>query len=82
MIFASFQKQKKEPIWLTVFCDLTTNLMLFFLLLYAFTRLSKQQRVEMYKALKNAGKKEKIFEQKADSVLKKFAEEETAANLG
>ncbi|MCD6412531.1 MAG: OmpA family protein, partial [Elusimicrobia bacterium] len=42
----------------------------------------KQQRVEMYKALKNAGKKEKIFEQKADSVLKKFAEEETAANLG
>jgi len=79
VIFKIRKPAKKEPIWLTVFCDLTTNLMLFFLLLYAFTRLSKEKRREMYEALKYAGKKEKIIEQKANAVLKKFAEEETSS---
>jgi len=82
VIFKLKKSTKKEPIWLTVFCDLTTNLMLFFLLLYAFTRLSKEKQKQMYEALKYAGKKEKIIEQKAQAVLKKFAEEETASAFG
>jgi len=82
VIFKLKKSTKKEPIWLTVFCDLTTNLMLFFLLLYAFTRLSKEKQRQMYEALKYTGKKEKIIEQKAQSVLKKFAEEETASAFG
>lgn len=81
MIFRPIKQAAKEPIWLTVFCDMTTNLMLFFLLLYGFTRLSKSRQQEMYAALSSAGNREKILQRKADGVLKKFAEDETSSNL-
>ena len=77
MIFRAFKKTPKEPIWLTVFCDMTTNLMLFFLMLYSFTRMTKTQRNQIYTALSSAGKKDEVLKQKADNVIKKFAEEET-----
>ena len=81
MIFKAFRKVQKEPIWLTVFCDMTTNLMLFFLLLYGFTRLSQSQQRQMHLALSSAGKKDVVLRHKADNVLKKFAEDETQSNL-
>jgi len=81
MIFRPIKKQAEEPIWLTVFCDMTTNLMLFFLLLYGFTRLSKSRQQQMYIALNSAGNSEKVLQQKADGILKKFAEDETSSNL-
>lgn len=81
MIFRLIKKTAKEPIWLTVFCDMTTNLMLFFLLLYGFTRLSKTRQREMYIALSSSGNSAKILRQKAEGVLKKFAEDETSSNL-
>lgn len=77
MIFRTFKKTPKEPIWLTVLCDMTTNLMLFFLMLYSFTRMTKTQRSQIYTALSSAGKKDEVLKQKADNVIKKFAEEET-----
>ncbi len=81
MIFRPIKKQAQEPIWLTVFCDMTTNLMLFFLLLYGFTRMSKTRQQQMYIALSSSGNSEKVLQQKADGVLKKFAEDETSLNL-
>jgi len=81
MIFRPIKKTAAEPIWLTVFCDMTTNLMLFFLLLYGFTRLSKTSQQQMYIALSSSGNSEKVLQQKADVVLKKFAEDETSSNL-
>jgi len=60
---------------------MTTNLMLFFLLLYGFTRLSKSRQQEMYAALSSAGNREKLLQRKADGVLKKFAEDETNSSL-
>jgi len=81
MIFRPIKKTAAEPIWLTVFCDMTTNLMLFFLLLYGFTRLSKTSQQQMYIALSSSGNTEKVLQQKAEGVLKKFAEDETSSNL-
>jgi len=81
MIFRAIKKAPKEPIWLTVFCDMTTNLMLFFLMLYSFTRLSRTNQKQIYLAFSSAGKKDEVLRQKADVVLKKFAEDETQSKF-
>jgi chemotaxis protein MotB len=39
-------------IWLTIYSDMTTNLTLFFLILYAFTRLGATQQQSLYTALR------------------------------
>lgn len=75
------KKAHASPIWLTVFCDMTTNLMLFFLLLYGFTRLSQEKQMKMYKSFQDSGTKDAIIKQKATRVLKDFHEEEATSAL-
>jgi len=45
------EKAKEKQIWLTVFSDMTTNLALFFLILFTFTRLSVPMREKLYEEL-------------------------------
>lgn len=80
--------------WRTVYSDMTTNLALFFLILFAFTRLSASKREELINALANLGKKkeitqEQIVKQETDELSKKLQkiatvevkEEEIVINL-
>lgn len=81
-------------IWRTVYSDMSTNLSLFFLILFAFTRLSATKREELMKALANLGKKtevtqQQIVQQETDELTKKLQkvatvevkEEEIVINL-
>ncbi len=63
--------------WRTVYSDMTTNLALFFLILFAFTRLSASKREELMNALVNLGKKkevtqEQVVKQETDELSKKL----------
>lgn len=81
-------------IWRTVYSDMSTNLTLFFLILFAFTRLSATKREELMCALANLGKKQEItqqevIKQETDELSKKLQkiatveikEEEIVINL-
>ena len=77
-VFFRRNKAESNPLWLTVFCDMTTNLMLFFLLLYAFTRLSEEKQQTMFRSLHASGSRTEEIKQKASRVINEFREEETA----
>lgn len=47
------QEGKENTIWLIVFCDITTNLMLFFLMLFAMTRMSTEDKQLAEEGVKN-----------------------------
>jgi chemotaxis protein MotB len=81
-------------IWRTVYSDMSTNLTLFFLILFAFTRLSATKREQLMNALSNLGKKteitqQQVVEQETDELKKKLGkiatvevkEEEIVINL-
>ncbi len=81
-------------IWRTVYSDMSTNLTLFFLILFAFTRLSATKREQLMRALANLGQKieitqQQIVEQETDELKKKLEkiatvevkEEEVVINL-
>lgn len=81
-------------IWRTVYSDMSTNLALFFLILFAFTRLSASKREELMRALANLGKKvevtqQEIVKEETDELSKKLKniatvevkEEEIVINL-
>lgn len=54
-LFASFRKPRSSgPLWLIIFSDLSTNLMLFFLILFAMTRMSIAERHMLQEALESA----------------------------
>jgi len=76
-------KRQENPIWLAVLSDLMTNLMLFFLVLYGFTRQPEEMRKAMTNALSDEfkGKKVDTALVKAERVVKKIQEEETAARI-
>lgn len=81
-------------IWRTVYSDMSTNLSLFFLILFAFTRLSATKREQLMRALSDLGKKveitqQEVVEQETDELKKKLEkiatvevkEEEIVINL-
>ncbi|MCS7152072.1 MAG: flagellar motor protein MotB [Endomicrobia bacterium] len=81
-------------IWRTVYSDMSTNLTLFFLILFAFTRLSASKREELLQALSRLGQKvevaqEEIVKQETDELTRKLEkvatveikEEEIVINL-
>lgn len=70
-----------NAVWLTVLSDLMTNLMLFFLLLFAFTRLSKEQREEFAAAIETTFKGGSGLELKATEVLKQMHETDSITKL-
>lgn len=79
--FLSAHKQTVSPIWYIVLSDLMTNLTLFFLILYAFTRLDVEKRTEMLDALASSASKEIGATAKAKQVLEKFRKQETMDKL-
>ena len=73
--------QKSSPIWLTVMSDLMTNLTLFFMLMYAFTRLTAAEREEIASSLARATSEHGVVETRAMDVLHKISEQETIARV-
>ncbi len=74
----------ENPLWLVVLSDLMTNLMLFFLVLYAFTRQPDEERKRMMEKLSSSfsGKKvETAAETKAAAALDKAQEQAAAEAL-
>jgi len=75
---------KETRIWLTIYSDLMTNLTLFFLILYAFTRLSAVQQKKLSQVFKEMGVRKTIpveepkkEEDELEEKLDKFAKIET-----
>lgn len=71
--------EEENPLWLVVLCDMMTNLMLFFLIMYGFTRQPEESRKKMMEAMSNQFKDEKQqtqVEQKAEDVIQKTKEED------
>lgn len=71
--------EEENPLWLVVLCDMMTNLMLFFLIMYGFTRQPEESRKKMMEAMSNQFKDEKQqtqVEQKAEDVIQKVKEED------
>jgi len=48
------EERRTNPIWLTVYADFTTNLMLFFLLLFTYSRVSQSKQEELYREIKKS----------------------------
>lgn len=73
--------QEDNPLWLVVLCDMMTNLMLFFLVMYSFT-LQRPEARERWRRLFDASavvEDPKI--RRADEILRRFEEDEAAAAL-
>ena len=77
------KRSNDNPIWLAVLSDLMTNLMLFFLVLYGFTRQPEEVKKAMARALEDRfrGKQTDAAVVRAERVVKKFQEEETASRI-
>ncbi|PIU84031.1 MAG: hypothetical protein COS68_00895 [Elusimicrobia bacterium CG06_land_8_20_14_3_00_38_11] len=77
------KRSHDNPIWLAVLSDLMTNLMLFFLVLYGFTRQPEEVKKAMTRALEDRfrGKQTDAAVVRAERVVKKFQEEETASRI-
>ena len=74
----------EETLWLITLSDLMTNLMLFFLVMYAITRMPEAERQHFTKNLAKALKGEKVQAQKVvqdQKIEEKKLEEKTAAAL-
>ena len=76
------QQHEQENIWTTVYSDMVTNLMLFFLMLYGLTRLSGDVRSDIMKGMEEKFRGKADVEARAEKVLKEVREEETAKKVG
>ena len=65
----------ESPIWLTIYSDLMTNLMLFFLLLYGMTIMTEEMRKKIIDGLE-AKFKPQMTERKVAQILQRVNEEE------
>ena len=79
----SDRRTQENPIWLAVLSDLMTNLMLFFLVLYGFTRQPDDVRKSMTQTLSDRFKGKQVDKTliNAEKAVKKIEEEETAARI-
>jgi chemotaxis protein MotB len=76
------QKRESSPLWLIIFSDMTTNLMLFFLILFAMTRMTDPERQLMIEGMEHAVSDEtRKIELKGEKLLKQIQDEEAIANL-
>jgi chemotaxis protein MotB len=71
---------EENPLWLVVLCDLMTNLMLFFLVMYSFTLQNPKTRAEWLRAFE-ASQLIDTQQAKADAVVQDFKEKQAAAAL-
>ncbi|MBI3289581.1 MAG: hypothetical protein HYZ74_08710, partial [Elusimicrobia bacterium] len=71
---------EESPLWLIVLCDLMTNLMLFFLVMYSFVQQSPSKRAEWLRSFE-ASQLVDPQQTKADALIKEFKEQEAASAL-
>ena len=71
---------EENPLWLIVLCDLMTNLMLFFLIMYSFTLQNPKTRATWLRAFE-ASKLIDTQQSKADAVIRDFKERQAADAL-
>jgi chemotaxis protein MotB len=69
---------EETKIWTTVYSDMVTNLMLFFLMLYALTRMSAEMREGIIKGMEGRFSGVSDARVRAEKVVKEFREEDAA----
>jgi len=76
------ENRDSNPLWLIIFSDMTTNLMLFFLMLFAMTRMSQAERDVMVEGMEHAISDEtRKIELKGEKLLKQLQDEDAIRNL-
>lgn len=75
------QTMEENPLWLVVLCDMMTNLMLFFIVMYAFTRQPEEARKKFVEGLQSTLEESRQKEEKAQELIQKFQEKEAAGAL-
>jgi len=67
------RKRGRSPIWLTIYSDLMTNLMLFFLMLFGTSRMATELQKTIYKSMRvQFSREEEIFAKKEEDAIKKM----------
>ncbi len=76
------QRRASSPLWLIIFSDMTTNLMLFFLILFAMTRMTDAEKQLMIEGMEHAVSDElRKTELKGERLLKQIKDEDAIRNL-
>jgi chemotaxis protein MotB len=73
-------RNDENPLWLIVLCDLMTNLMLFFLVMYSFVLQTPVKRAEWLRAFE-ASRLIDTQQARADALIQEFKEKDAAAAL-
>ncbi len=69
------RRRGRSPIWLTIYSDLMTNLMLFFLMLFGTSRMAIDVQKTIYKTIRTEfSRKEVIFVKKEEEAIKKMVD--------
>ena len=74
---AARRQAEENPLWLVVLCDLMTNLMLFFLVMYSFTLQNPKTRSQWLRAFE-ASQLVDVQQTQADAVVRDFKEKQAA----
>lgn len=69
------------PIWLTIYSDMITNLALFFLLMFALTRIETTKRMEILSSLEESFHGVKVTRAMVKEAIHKVYEEDSIAKL-
>jgi len=80
-MFKTLQQRRprhSSPLWLIIFSDMSTNLMLFFLVLFAMTRMTAAEKEMLREGLENALENNKV---KQERVIQKRKEKEAVRVL-
>jgi len=72
---------QQSSIWLTIYADIITNLTLFFLMSYAFTRMSDTKRADIQSSLTSIVSKDAATSERAKRILKQIQEQEAVTKL-
>ncbi|MFA5857705.1 MAG: flagellar motor protein MotB [Elusimicrobiota bacterium] len=79
--FVTLAEHGFGQIWLITFCDLMTNLMLFFLVMFALTRVDAAKQQQLLSGLEGRFTGKKVSIAKVQKVLEKAREESVVDNL-
>ncbi len=67
------RRRGRSPIWLTIYSDLMTNLMLFFLMLFGTSRMASELQKTIYKSIRvEFSREEEIFVKKEEDAIKRM----------
>lgn len=72
---------EENPLWLVVLCDMMTNLMLFFLVMFALTRQSDRFKEQFLRKFDANGVIADPSQSNSDDAVKEFREAEAARNI-